>query len=234
MARRAPRGRLRSTLDSVFLHDMKNLEFRLSLLLSNLEEHYGDPDFKRNVVELLQSSLEKVDSVVDRWSAYRDAVLVKVPLDVNDLVKQVAAKARPREGQKPRAENFLFAAEPVPPVWGDSHYLSDAFLAIVQNALEAAGPGGQVRIATAVEPRKRGDIVVVTITDDGQGMSRDFQRTRLFHPFQTTKANGVGLGLYTARNIVHFHGGTLTLRSSPGKGTVVRVTLPAEREAAES
>ena len=234
MARGAPRGRLRSTLDSVFLHDMKNLEFRLSLLLSNLEEHYGDPDFKRNVVELLQSSLEKVDSVVDRWAAYRDAVLVKVPLDVNDLIKEVAAKARPREGHKPRSENIAFVPEPVPPVWGDSHYLSDAFLAVVQNALEAAGPGGHVRIATGVEGKKRVSRVVVTIADDGQGMTREFQRTRLFHPFQTTKANGVGLGLYTARNIVRFHGGTLTVRSSPGQGTVVRVTLPAEREAAES
>ena len=231
---RGARARLRSTLDSVFLHDMKNLEFRLSLLLSNLEEHYGDPDFKRSVVELLQSSLEKVDSVVDRWSAYRDAVLVKVPLDVNDLVREVAAKARPRDGRKPRPENVVFSAEPVPSVWGDSNYLGDAFTAVVQNALEAAGPGGHVQIATGVEPRKRGFRVVVEIADDGQGMTREFQRTRLFHPFQTTKANGVGLGLYTARSIVRFHGGTLTVRSSPGRGTLVRITLPAEGEDAES
>lgn len=230
---KASRGRLRSTLDSVFLHDMKNLEFRLSLLLSNLEEHYGDPDFKRSVVELLQSSLEKVDSVVDRWSAYRDAVLVKVPLEINDLLRQVAAKARPREGGR-RTDNIAFLPEPVPPVWGDSNYLGDAFLAIVQNALEAAGPAGRVEIATGVEAKRRGSRVVVTIADDGPGMTREFQRNRLFHPFQTTKANGVGLGLYTARNIVRFHGGTLTIRSRPGQGTVVRVSLPAEPEASES
>ncbi len=233
MGRRPSRGRLRSTLDSVFLHDMKNLEFRLSLLLSNLEEHYGDPDFKRNVVELLQSSLEKVDSVVDRWSAYRDAVLVKVPLDINDLLQQVAARARPREGQRPKPENISLSTESLPPVWGDSNYLGDAFLALVQNALEAAGPGGRVEITTAVESKRRRPRVVVTIADDGPGMSREFQRNRLFHPLQTTKVNGVGLGLYTARNIVQFHGGTLTLRSSPGKGTAVRVALPAETETSE-
>src|SRR5262249_3857115 len=99
---RGSRGRLQSTRDSVILHDMKNLEFRLNLLLSNLEEHYGDPDFKRSVLDLLQSSLEKVDSVVDRWSAYRDAVLVKVPLDVNDLLQEIAANVRPRDGGRPR------------------------------------------------------------------------------------------------------------------------------------
>ena len=233
MARRGSRNRLRSTLDSVFLHDMKNLEFRLSLLLSNLEEHYGDPDFKRNVVELLQSSLEKVDSVVDRWSAYRDAVLVKVPLDVNDLLQQVAAKARPRDGRRPRAENVALFPEPVPDVWGDSNYLGDAFLAVIQNALEAAGPAGRVEISTSVEERTRGGPrVVVTVADDGPGMSREFQRTRLFHPFQTTKAHGVGLGLYTARNIVRFHGGSLMVRSAPGSGTAVRIALPAVRESA--
>lgn len=229
MGGRTPR-RLRSTLDSVFLHDMKNLEFRLSLLLSNLEEHYGDPDFKRSVVELLESSLEKVDSVVDRWSAYRDAVLVKVPLDLVDLIQQVAAKARPRDGRRPKPEDITLFAEPVPIVWGDSNYLGDAFLAIIQNALEAAGPAGRVEISVGVEPRRGGQRVVTAIADNGPGMSREFQRTRLFRPFQTTKANGVGLGLYTARNIVRFHGGTLTVRSRPGEGTVVRVALPAERE----
>lgn len=234
MARRGSRNRLRSTLDSVFLHDMKNLEFRLSLLLSNLEEHYGDPDFKRSVVELLESSLEKVDSVVDRWSAYRDALLVKVPLDVNDLVKEVAAKARPREGGRPRAENVAIRAEPVPPVWGDSNYLGDAFLVVVQNALEAAGSSGHVQISTSVESSRRRPRVVVTVADDGPGMTREFQRSRLFQPFQTTKANGVGLGLYTARNIVRFHGGSLTIQSRPGTGTVVRIALPAEPETSGS
>ena len=216
------------------MHDMKNLEFRLSLLLSNLEEHYGDPDFKRSVVELLQSSLEKVDSVVDRWSAYRDALLVKVPLDVNDLLRSVAARARSRDGAGPRPGHLEIRESALLPVWGDSNYLGDAFLSIVQNALEAAGSGGRVEIATAMEEKRGAPRAVVTISDDGPGMSREFQRTRLFHPFQTTKPNGVGLGLYTARNIIRFHGGTLTVRSRPGEGTSVIVSLRAEPETGSS
>jgi signal transduction histidine kinase len=232
MARPPSRGKLRSTLDSVFLHDMKNLEFRLSLLLSNLEEHYGDPDFKRNVVELLQSSLEKVDSVVDRWSAYRDAVLIKVPLDLNDLVAGVTRRARSREdGRQPSID---LRAAPLPSVWGDPNYLSDALLSVIQNALEAAGPSGHVIVSTGAEYRRRLAYAIVTVTDDGPGMTRDFQRTKLFHPFQTTKQRGVGLGLYTARNIVRFHEGQLSVRSAPGQGTTVRISLRAERESATS
>ena len=50
MATRTPvrRRRIRSTKDSVLIHDIRNLELRLSLLLSNMEEHYGDPDFKKS------------------------------------------------------------------------------------------------------------------------------------------------------------------------------------------
>lgn len=228
MTRPPSRGRLRSTLDSVFLHDMKNLEFRLNLLLSNLEEHYGDPEFKRSVVDLLQSSLEKVDSVVERWSAYSDAVLIKVPLDLNDLVSGVATKARSREGGRQAAVEVHQTA--LPEVWGDPNYLSEALLSIVQNAIEAAGPSGKVAISTAREVRRNVPHAIVSVTDDGPGMSREFQRTRLFRPFQTSKTRGVGLGLYTARNIVRFHQGTLVVRSAPGKGTTVVVTLRAERE----
>ena len=232
MARPPSRGRLRSTLDSVFLHDMKNLEFRLSLLLSNLEEHYGDPDFKRNVVELLQSSLEKVDSVVERWSAYRDAVLIKVPLDLNDLVSGVTGRARSREDGR-RAAIELKAA-PLPTVWGDPNYLSDALLSVIQNALEAAGPSGHVTVSTGTEYRRRVAYATVSVADDGPGMSREFQRTKLFHPFQTTKTRGVGLGLYTARNIVRFHQGQLSVASAPGQGTTVTISLRAEPESAAS
>ena len=55
-------------------------------------------------------------------------------------------------------------------------------------------------------------------------------RLRLFRPFQTTKPDGVGLGLYSARQIVGLHRGTIGVRSAPGAGTTVRIALPAADE----
>jgi signal transduction histidine kinase len=67
---------------------------------------------------------------------------------------------------------------------------------------------------------------VVEIIDNGTGMTPEFVRDRLFKPFQTTKAGGVGLGLATANQIVQFHKGKINVFTQPGGGTVVRVVFP--------
>ncbi|HEY6066843.1 MAG TPA: ATP-binding protein, partial [Thermoanaerobaculia bacterium] len=62
--------------------------------------------------------------------------------------------------------------------------------------------------------------------DNGSGMSPEFLRDRIFKPFQTTKPDGVGLGLATASQIVQFHKGKINVSSRPGGGTIVRVVFP--------
>lgn len=79
--------------------------FRLQLLLSNLEEHYGDPEFKRSVQELLRSTIERLNGIVGRFSAHEDSILIQVALDLNGLVREVvqgtARRARaPDEGRR--------------------------------------------------------------------------------------------------------------------------------------
>ena len=71
---------------------------------------------------------------------------------------------------------------------------------------------------------------VVEFIDNGAGMSAEFLRDRLFRPFETTKPQGVGLGLATARQIVRFHRGTIRILSQPGGGTLVRLSLPGVAE----
>ena len=145
-ARRRPsKQHLRSTMDSVLLHDMRNMGFRLGLVLENLEEHFGDPDFKRSVVELLQGTREKLDTMVSRWTAHTDSILIKVEVDLNDIVREVLRVAHvrgPAGGTPPRVTAEL---APLPRVWGDPHYLQDALLSLVQNALEAVAPSGRAR-----------------------------------------------------------------------------------------
>ncbi len=231
---RPPRGgkRLRSALDRVLIHDIKNMGFRLQMLRQNLDSHYGDPEFKQTVQDLLASTIDRLDGIVGRWSSEQRHVLIKVALDVNGLVRDIAGGATRRGGRLDRAQaarlpELSLALGPVPPIWGDPYFLRDAFSSLVENALEAAAPSGRVLIRSFSERRAARERVVVEIIDNGAGMSEDFVRERLFRPFETTKPDGVGLGLFTASQIVRHHGGSIRVRSVAEEGTVVRLGFPA-------
>jgi signal transduction histidine kinase len=66
-----------------------------------------------------------------------------------------------------------------------------------------------------------------SVSDTGEGMSERFIAERLFHPFATTKRKGVGLGLYTCREVVSANGGTIEVESEQGVGTTFSVVLPS-------
>lgn len=208
--------------------------FRLQLLLSNLEEHYGDPEFKRSVQELLRSTIERLNGIVGRFSAHEDSILIQVALDLNGLVREVvqgtARRARaPDEGR--RHPPLSLALGKVPEIWGDPYYLNDALASLIENALEATPPEGKVVVRTFSYETARRPRAVVEIIDNGSGMSPEFVRDQLFQPFQTTKPDGVGLGLATASEIVRFHHGTIRVLSARGGGTVVRLIFPGSESA---
>ena len=92
--------------------------------------------------------------------------------------------------------------------------------------MEASSPAGKVVVRSFPTGNGRRSRAVVEIIDNGSGMSPEFIRESLFQPFATTKPNGVGLGLFTAAQIVRYHGGTMRVLSQPGGGTVVRLGVP--------
>lgn len=225
--RPSPISQLRSTLDRILIHDIKNVGFRLQLLLTNLEQHYGDPEFKQSARELLSSTIERLDGIVGRYSAHPDAVLIKVPLDLNAVLREAAEGPTRRggDGATPCLASVSLALGAVPEVWGDPYYMRDALASLVENAREAAAPDGRVVVRSFRDEGKRVK-AVVEIIDNGAGMSPEFIRDRLFQPFHTTKPDGVGLGLATASEIVRLHRGTIRIHSRAGGGTLVRLKFP--------
>jgi signal transduction histidine kinase len=216
----------------VLVHDVKNMGFRLQMLLLNLEEHYGDPEFKKLVQSLLHSTVDKLETIAGRYEAHQDAILVKVSLSPNDVLNVVAKEAAARIPRlrgvggvhPPRLAVSLGLA---PEIWGDPDYLKEALSSLVDNALEAAGSGGKVLLRSLTTGSKARPRASVEIIDNGSGMSPDFVRDKLFRPFETTKPNGVGLGLFTAAQIIRYHRGTLRVLSQPGGGTIIRISFPA-------
>lgn len=112
----------------------------------------------------------------------------------------------------------------LPEVRGVAGELSQMWHSLIDNAVDAAGPGGTVRIAATGENGR----VAVEIIDDGPGIPEEI-RGRMFDPFFTTKpvGRGVGLGLELVRRVVDQHRGEIEVSSTPGR-TVFRVTLNGE------
>jgi signal transduction histidine kinase len=70
--------------------------------------------------------------------------------------------------------------------------------------------------------------VVVSITDDGPGMTQEFVDRELFAPFRSTKDLGLGLGMFACRETVELHGGRVQVESAPGQGTTFHICLPLQ------
>lgn len=98
---------------------------------------------------------------------------------------------------------------------------------LVINAQEAMrGPG---RLSSTA---RQDSSIVLSVRDNGSGMSPEFVRRSLFRPFQTTKKTGLGIGMFHCRMIVEAHAGRIEVETEEGKGTNFRVVLPLNKEIA--
>jgi two-component system sensor histidine kinase DctS len=117
----------------------------------------------------------------------------------------------------------------LPPVLADRVLLEQVLLNLTRNGIEAMQhvppPRRILRIVAALSDDSPAQ-VLVSISDQGQGIPADVAE-RLFSPFYSTKAEGMGMGLNISRSAIEFHGGTLTYQDNPNGGTIFRFSLPA-------
>jgi two-component system sensor histidine kinase HydH len=100
--------------------------------------------------------------------------------------------------------------------------LGHALHSVVANAIDATPEGGRIEGRVAANGEGR---VTILVSDTGHGIARE-QMSRMFHPFFTTKAHGLGLGLAQVRRAVERFGGEVRIESAPGSGTTVTLELP--------
>ena len=149
----------------------------------------------------------------------------QLPLDVNEVVRDVLEMVR-SETQTRGIEVSHAHTEELPPVVADRVQLQQVVLNLVMNGLESMagtghGPQAVLRIATHAE----GQSVRVDVQDSGVGVDPAVAHT-LFDAFQTTKADGMGMGLAISRSIVESHGGRLWCTPNAVKGTTFSFSLP--------
>jgi signal transduction histidine kinase len=214
-------------ISAMITHDLKNAIAGLSMLVANMERRWNQEEFRADAVESLRDATEKLSRTAARLSEPAKSLSGEYRMTAREIdlvpifrrvLATVAEPSRPLYEIEARLPDSLVATvEPT--------RVENVFENLVINALEAMGAkGGTLAVeAGALE----GGLVFFSVADTGVGMSEEFVKERLFRPFSTTKTKGIGLGLFTCKEVVEAHGGRLEVESHIGVGTRFRVVLPS-------
>ncbi len=224
----ASRVSLQRTVDSVIVHDLKNLAFRLSALLQNMDSNYDNPMFKTSMMEVLADTVGRMDTIVKRFKDHRKQVIIKLRINLNDVLTGIV-NSLPHKSIRQIKIQTDFGE--LPSIWGDAFYLREAFINLVENAIDAMPDGGTLSLRTWRADTRTKKRIAVEIGDTGTGITQEYLENKLFQPFVTTKDHGMGLGLFTSQQIFALHHGKLEVESAPDEGTTFRVFFPAEPNA---
>lgn len=204
-------------LSAYVVHDLKNILAQQSLIVSNAERHKHKPEFVDDVISTVRNSVKRMTNLMEQMkSGMRGNGSQRI--DLGSLLAEVTATHATR---KPAPE-----LNPVPNklfVRADKEQLATVFGHIIQNAQDATPNDGHVIIGMA----HISDQAVVEVKDSGTGMDQEFIKQRLFHPFDSTKGlTGMGIGVYESREYIRSLHGDISVTSTPGEGSVFRITLP--------
>ncbi len=208
-------------MSTFIVHDLKNLVAQLSLMIPNAKLHRDNPEFQQDMLDTVDHGVQKMKLMLQKLQR-SDAPEAAGPLELAPLLAQMVAQ---RGSALPKP--VLRCDEPDLCVMAAHGRLERVLGHLLQNAIEATPQDGEV----ALRLRRDGDHVLVEISDTGQGMTPEFIRERLFKPFESTKAAGMGIGAFESREYVAELGGRLEVHSVPQRGTTFRVVLPGWRAA---
>jgi putative PEP-CTERM system histidine kinase len=210
------------TMSAFFVHDLKNTASTLNLMLKNLPVHFDNPAFREDALRGVAKTCDHINHLINRLSLLRhDLHIHPADLDLNDVITRVLANWNGASGVT-LVKNF----RPCPKIPLDQEQILKVVTNLVLNATEAVAQGGQINVSTAQD----NGWAVLTVSDNGCGMDPEFLRRALFRPFQTTKKNGFGIGMFQSKMIVEAHGGRIEVESELKKGTTFRVLLPVKKQ----
>jgi signal transduction histidine kinase len=187
---------------------------------------------------ILKRNLDRIISLTMNMLAYSRPRTLEVELtSVAQLLEDCAALMR--DPCQAKGVALILDPDPdMPPVPLDASQLHQAVMNLLSNAVEAVEAEiGVVTVKASYQPAS-GKIgskatVVISVIDNGPGVATE-KTARLFEPFFTTKGlRGTGLGLAVTKRVVDQHGGTIEVKSQPGKGATFTMSIPVDPEARE-
>lgn len=197
-------------------HDIKNVSSQLALLLTNARSHISNPEFQKDMLDTVDSSVRKITALLERLERPE---VDRAPAALAPLPRLEALVGTYRRVRQARVVLEHDGSTGTVAMGADA--FEAAVTHLLNNAVEASA-GGAAMLRVRHEARQ----VVIDVVDGGAGMTPEFVRDQLFRPFSTSKRGGSGIGAYQARELVREAGGELLVISEPGSGTTMRLLLP--------
>lgn len=231
--RNADRLSTLGTLAAGLAHEIKNPLGGIRGAAQLLEMELAEDDELRECTRVVLKEVQRVNRIVEELldlSSPRKLNLVGVNLH-KILAHIVFLQQQATEGKSITFQRQLDPS--IPAILADEGRLTQLFLNLVKNAVEAVGENGVVVIASRIvadysmtqKGERRSRMVAIEISDDGCGMAQE-AKENLFTPFYTTKEKGTGLGLAICQKIVAEHRGMIRVESAEGRGTTFTILLP--------
>ena len=218
-------------LAAAMSHEIRNPLVAISTFAQLLPDRYSDDEFRGEFSELVSHEIARLNSMIDQIDAFAnppDLAFRPVPVE-RVLRKATSAALGMAKNRKCRVETS--GASALPGIVGDEAALVDCFSHLIANALEAVSGKAdpRVEVVCSVSKTEEGeDAALIRVTDNGRGIPLQLSE-KVFSPFCTSKARGIGLGLPIVKRTVADHGGRVTVETGE-KGTTVEVLLPTAVE----
>lgn len=209
-------------------HEIRNPLVAIKTFAQLLPERFEDAEFRKNFNQIVVQEIDRLDKIITQINTFAHPAELKLkPLDIREPVKRGLELAKTKFGTNGGVTVETQLPSDLPPVLGDENALAEAFAHLVANAAEAVTDQKKPRIVLSAKPIRQGNrpsAILVTVQDNGRGIEPEM-REKVFSPFCTTKARGMGLGLPIVKRTVFDHNGRVDIDSS-AQGTSVSIALP--------
>lgn len=209
---------------SFILHDLKNLATLQSMTLDNARQLRSNPQFISDALATFSQTTEKMINLIASLSLQRGKFFLKQqPVNILEVIAHTFDDLKLDQRNGVSIQTAFPPKSELPAISGDPELLQKAFTNLLLNAVQSL-PKGKGAVEVTVSPQPRGKITT-SIRDTGCGIAPE-RLENLFRPFQTTKQQGLGIGLCHTRSIIEVHGGQIRIESQLNAGTRVDVELP--------
>ena len=204
-------------MSAFVVHDLKNLIAQLALLLKNAERHRENPEFQADMLDTIAHVVKRMNHLMLQLGSGTSPIEKPRSVELTTLVQNIV--------QAKAIHNRLIQFDGSGQIRALAHEerVERVIGHIVQNAIEASDADSGV---VFIRVFRRENYAVLEIRDEGCGMSEDFVRRQLFHPFQTTKRQGMGIGMYESFEYINSVGGSISVESKLGEGSCFSIFLP--------